>query len=46
VFASIGEPNAIKKSGIPNNFFSKCAIKRGIHQEEKPNCNLPQNNLS
>jgi hypothetical protein len=31
MFASIGEPNAIKKSGTPNNFFSKCAIKRGIH---------------
>jgi hypothetical protein len=31
MFASIGEPNAIKKSGFPHNFFSKCAIKRGIH---------------
>jgi hypothetical protein len=33
MFASIGKPNAIKKSGIPNNFFSNCAIKRGIHQQ-------------
>jgi hypothetical protein len=35
IFASIGEPNAIKKSGIPNNFFSNCAIKRGIHHNIK-----------
>jgi hypothetical protein len=33
MFASIGEPNAIKKSGIAHNFFSKCAIKRGIHEK-------------
>jgi hypothetical protein len=31
MFVSIGDPNATKKSGIPNNFFSKCAIKHGIH---------------
>jgi hypothetical protein len=35
MFASIGELNAIKKSGIPNNFFSNCAIKRGIHLIKK-----------
>jgi hypothetical protein len=33
MFASVGEPNAIKKWGIPHNFFSKCAIKRGIHHK-------------